>query len=217
MSYYFNNSGHLAVSNAYRAPSGSRTSSFTQGSIQRAPVTDSIRPTSLYVESQHKLTNGHLAQWSGSAAMFKKDGAKIDDFDSTNGHEFALSSVEHCDEHGSKKVAGVVIDHAANPESVQFVHKGVHSQHLISENQHIHRLATSGSVVLAWVLADLHENRLDGIYTEYLNGAEVGLCICRGLGADHFTIERVADSNQVTQLRTDLDTLAEQFAELTGH
>ena len=217
MSYYFNSSGGLAVSNAYRAPM--QTQQFSQGSIQRAPtVKDIIRPQTLYVESNNKLTNGHVAQWSSSsgASMFRKDGSKIESFESANGHEFALSAVEACDEHASTKVAGIILEHAADPTAVTFVHKGVHSEHSITGNQHIHRLATSGSVVLAWVLADQHDNKLTGIYNEYLNGAFIGLCIVRSLGSEHFTIERVGNSNEISQLRSDIDTLTEQFSELTG-
>ena len=214
MSYYYNNVGKLSYSNAYRAP---QNQSISFSSSSQAPVTrDIIRPTSLYVESEHKLENGHIAQWRGEASMFKKDGQKISSFSAQNGHEYALSSVAACDQHASTQVAGIVIDHAANPDSVNFIHKGVHSTHQIQDNQHIHRLATSGSVVLAWVLADKHENSINGLYTELLNGADNGLCIVRSLGVNYFTIDRVGSNTTVNQIRADLDTLTEQFSELTG-
>ena len=214
MSYFYNRSGKLSYSNSYRTP---QQQSISFSSSHSSGVTrDPIRPTTLYVESENKLTNGHVAKWRGEAAMFKKNGDKINTFSAQNGHEFALSSVEENDKHGNTDVAGIILEHAAQPESLNFVHKGVHSTHQIKDNQHIHRLATSGSVVLAWVLADQHENSLDGLYNEYLNGSDNGICIIRSLGTDYFTIERVGSNNSINELRQDLDNLVQSFSELTG-
>ena len=171
---------------------------------------------SLYVESHAKVDNGHLAQWTGSPAMFSSTGQKINTFTAQTGHEFALSQIEACDEVHSKKVAGVVIDHAASPEDNYFLHKGVHDNFNISENQNIHRLATAGSVVLAWVLADNHENSLDGVYTQFLNGVESGLYIVRELGQDHFTMERVGSNSSIDALAQEVSLLTDRFDSLTS-
>ena len=143
MGYYYNSQGKLVFSKAYVAP---RTMTNTTSAQTRSTIkTDPIRPISLYVESNHRVENGHLAQWTGSAAMFSANGQKINSFTAQTGHEFALSQVQACDTVHSKKVAGVVIEHAATPDDDTYVHKGVHSNHDLQDNQHIHRLATSGS------------------------------------------------------------------------
>ena len=162
------------------------------------------------------MENGHLAQWTGSPAMFSTTGQKINNFTAQTGHEWALSQVQPCDEVHSKKVAGVVIEHAATPEDITYTHKGVHSTFSLSDNQHIHRLATSGSVVLAWVLADDHENALDGVYTQYLNGVEDGLYIVRELGDMYFTMERVGSNSSIDAVAQDVDTLTARMDSLTS-
>ena len=60
------------------------------------------------MESNAKMDNGHLAQWTGAPAMFSSTGQKINTFTAESGHEFALSQVQACDEVHSKKVAGIV-------------------------------------------------------------------------------------------------------------
>ena len=74
MSYFYNNLGKLKYSNSYRAP---QQHTISYAGLQVSGVTkDIIRPTSLYLESEHKLTNGHVAKWSGEAKMFTKTGEK---------------------------------------------------------------------------------------------------------------------------------------------
>ena len=214
MGYYYNSQGKLVFSKAYVAP---RTMTNTTSAQTRSTIkTDPIRPMSLYVESNHRVENGHLAQWTGSPAMFSASGQKISSFTAQTGHEFALSQVQACDTVHSKKVAGVVIEHAATPEDDTYVHKGVHSNHDLQDNQHIHRLATSGSVVLAWVLADNHENALDGVYTQYLNGVENGLYIVRELGQDYFTMERVGSNSSIDAVAQNVSILTARLDSLTS-
>ena len=146
MGYYYNSKGKLVFSNAYVAP---RNAVPTVQNTARVK-TDSIRPTSLYVESTHKAENGHLAQWTGSPAMFLANGEKVNSFSAETGHEFALSQVQACDEVHSKKVAGVVIEHAASPEDDTYVHKGVHSNHDLQDNQHIHYTVWPQAALWCW-------------------------------------------------------------------
>ena len=214
MGYYYDKSGKLQFSRSYVSPASTHTTAHTSSS--RPVKTDSIRPVSLYVESNAKVDNGHLAQWTGSPAMFSSNGQKINTFTAQTGHEFALSQVQACDEIHSKKVAGVVIDHAATPENTSYLHKGVHDNFMVTGNQHIHRLATKGSVVLAWVLADDHENALDGVYTQFLNGVESGLFIVRELGEDHFTMERVGSNSSIDALAQNVSLLTDRFNSLTS-
>jgi len=213
MGYYYNKNGNLVFSKSYVAPSRStRTTHTTTPKV----TTDIIRPQSLYVESSEHVENGNLVQWTGQAAMFSSTGQKVNQFTSQNGHEFALSQVEKCDEIHSKKVAGVVIEHAASPEDSSFLHRGVHSHHQVSDNQHIHRLATSGSVVLAWVMIDDHENCLDGVYTQFINGVESGIYCVRELGEEHFSMERIGSNSSIDELAQSVDTLTERFNSLTS-
>ena len=211
MSYFFNNRGSLNFSKSYIAPSAQSFSSATQSKT----TADAIRPQSLYVESQSHVTNGHLVQWTGTAAMFNTLGNNVTSFSAQNGHEFALSQVEPCDTIHSKSVAGIIIDHAAGPGDSSFKHKGDHSVYNCNDNAHIHRLATSGSVVLAWVCVDEHENALDGVYTRYLNGVEDGLYIVRELGDEYFSLERVGSNSSIDELATSVDLLTDRFDALT--
>ncbi len=169
-------------------------------------TTDSIRPVELYVESDSDVEKGHLVQWTGEAAMFTRFGERIDSFNGLQGHEYALGKVESAQESHSKKVSGVVIDTAALPDSTVFLHKGVHSNHNVSNAEHILRVGVSGSVVLAWVL-DAHENKLEGLYDQNMNGTFTQLYVVRELGEDHFSMEPVSVSSA---------SLEDQIAELTA-
>ena len=117
MGYYYNRSGKLVFSQSYVS---ANTHTVRQTSNTSTVKTDSIRPMSLYVESHAKVDNGHLAQWTGSPAMFSSTGQKINTFTAQTGHEFALSQIEACDEVHSKKVAGVVIDHVPLQKIIVF-------------------------------------------------------------------------------------------------
>ena len=174
-------------------------------------TTDNIRPNSLYVECDETIENGHLLFWSGSASMFSKDGTKILNFSGENGYEFALGKVEKLHENNSKRIAGIVLEKAAEPNSTNFLHKGVHSLHAVTDSENIFRIATKGSVVLAWVL-DSHENQLEGLYEKQVNGVFKNRVVIRELGEQYFTIEDVQDQELILQ---ELETLKSRFDELT--
>ena len=174
-------------------------------------TTDAIRPVELYVESDSDVEKGHLVQWTGQAAMFTQFGERIDSFNADEGHEYALGKVESAQDTQSKKIAGVVIDTSALPASTVFLHKGVHSHHNVSNAEHILRVGVSGSVVLAWVL-DAHENKLEGLYDQNVNGTFTKLYVVRELGEDHFSMEPTSVSSasiedQITELTARLDEL----------
>jgi len=139
--------------------------------------------------------------------MFLKSGARVTSFDDSRGHEHALTSVEELTD--KRKLAGVVLEVAADETQNTYVHAGVRTNHNISEHKNILRVATNGCA-LAWVL-DGHENMLDGLYTLYRNGLEIGQSVVRNLGDTHFTIEHLGEVNEDR-----LSALEEKFAELTG-
>ena len=206
MPYTYNN-GALAYTPAYIP----QTSAITRTSTASVK-TDNIRLSELYVESDSNLDKGHLAAWTGEPGMFSNIGERVNDFAGAEGHEFALGKVEDCSELQSKRVAGVILDTAATPDKTSFLHRGVHSTHPIFGNEHILRLATSGSVVLAWVL-QAHENQLEGLYQEFVNGTEERLYVVRELGEDHFSLAPVAD---VTNLEDKVAILEARLDELTA-
>ena len=211
MSYYYSKSGSLSYNHAYSAPHITPIST-SSSNIQFDP----IRPSSLYVHSDHEITNGNLAKWKGTASMYDRNGSQINAYSSQSGHEFAIGRVEENDEIYSQEIAGVVIEKSAEPGDYVFKHKGVHSDHPMNNNtKYIHRLATSGSCVLAWVLLDEHEGELDGVYIEHLNGVAIGKAVVRELGANHFTMERIGNDDFQT-LQTQVDTLQSRLDELTG-
>ena len=177
-------------------------------------TTDNIRPSQLYVESDIELEAGHLSNWTGEAAMFDRSGEKITDFSGEEGHEYALSKIETCDGAHSKKVAGVVLETAAGPDSSAFLHKNVHSYHSVKNNLHIMRLATPGACVLAWVL-DGHENALDGVYQQYINGLEGDKFVVRELGENHFSIERIGADATTADMIESIEELAARMDALT--
>jgi len=172
--------------------------------------TDNIRPVSLYVESPTNVETGHLVSWSGTPASFDSNGQRLSTWTSTNGHAFALSSVEENTVDRHPGVAGVVLERAAEPNATSFLHKGVHDRHPLKDAQHILRVGTKGAVVLAWVI-DGHENTLNGVYVKHINGVAVATAVVHQLG-DHFTItdtEPASNSltSQVAILTARLDSL----------
>ena len=181
-------------------------------SVGSAPRGDSIRPTQLYVESEHNVSAGHIVSWTGDPAMFDKQGNRLNSWTAQSGHEFALSKVEANTLSRHPGVAGVVLETAAEPDAVSFTHKGIHTNHLIKDADHILRVATKGSVVLAWVLDD-HQNALEGVYTKNINGVASGTVVVRELG-DHFTI---TESNPNTvSISDELAALTARFNELVN-
>lgn len=171
---------------------------------------DAIRPTQLYVESEHNVSAGHIVSWTGDPAMFDRSGNRLSTWTAQSGHEFALSKVEANTEPRHPGVAGVVLETAAEPNAVSFVHKGIHTSHAIKDADHILRVATKGSVVLAWVLDD-HQNALEGVYTKFINGVASGTVVVRELG-DHFTITEstpntVSISDEIAVLTARLNAL----------
>ena len=213
MSYYYNSSGALQYSHAYSRPTTTMRSSTSSAQVKADP----IRPMSLYVHSNNEISNGHLARWEGTASMFHANGEQINNFSAQNGHEFALGQIESNDTVHSKEIAGVVIEKAAGPGDYAYKHKAIHSTHPMQNNtKYVHRLATSGAVVLAWVLLDDHENCLNGLYTEYLNGAETGKAVVRELGTDHFTIEKMISNETYEALQAQVDTLTQRIDSLTS-
>lgn len=212
MGYFFNQTGKLVYNPAlvqHHFP-GAVVTPTARATI----TTDNIRPSQLYVESTLPAEPGHLSTWTGEAAMFSSLGDRIENFSGDDGHEYALSKVEACDTNYSKAVAGVVIGVAAFPDDTSFLHRGVHSYHTIKNNEHILRLATPGAVVLAWVL-DAHENSLDGVYTQFINGIEGDLFVIRELGEQHFSIERIGADGTTADMIESIDELTARLDELT--
>jgi len=161
----------------------------------------------MYLHSEQPIEPGHLVQWTGEPYMFLKSGERVTSFDDTRGHEHALTSVEELND--KRKLAGVVLEIAADKDRNTYEHAGVRTNHNISEHKNILRVATKGCV-LAWVI-DAHENMLDGLYTLYRNGLEIGQSVVRNLGDTHFTIEHLSNVNEDR-----LSALETKFAELTG-
>ena len=182
---------------------------------QRAPTgvtADSIRPIELYLESASNVEPGHLVAWTGQAAMFSQTGKRIDTFSGDEGLTHALGAVTENSTNRNTGIAGVVLERAATPNATSFLHKGVHAQHLLKNPQHILRVATKGSVVLAWVL-DIHENALEGVYQKNVNGVPSATAVIRELG-DFFTITETSTSP--TSLADDLAALTARMDSLTN-
>ncbi len=209
MSFYFGSNGNVQYAHGYvhreqrfRLPSAS------------VLKTDGIRQQELYVESAADVEAGHIVLWTGDAAMFLSSGQKLSQFDGDHGHEYAISSVALPDSGSSHltDVAGVVIETAATPTDSTFLHKSVHSRHPIRDNQHILRISRPGSCALAWVITDAHENVLNGVYQQFVNGVPDGTFVIRELGTEYFTIEEINPvlsdvSQQVQDLTDRLDML----------
>jgi hypothetical protein len=200
MGYYYSKSGKLIFTNSFIPRATPTVSAHTK------ITSDQIRIPQLYVECDTVPVPepGHLVCWTGEAAMFNKSGERIESFDAADGYEFALGKVVPCSSVNSEKVAGVVVEVAATPESNSYTHKGIHTRHHIKNNGHILRL--SQGVCLAWVL-DANENTLPGFYTKFVNGVEKDLHVVRELGDGHFTISNV---------ELNLSTLADDVANLTA-
>jgi len=184
MSFFFNDRGNVQYAAGYNAQF---LSSSVVGGTQIQ--TDAIRPPQLYVESSSAPEPGHLVHWTGSPAMFLRDGTKLSEFNPEHGHEYALCSVRTAG--SAEDIAGVVMEVAATPSDNTYKHRGVHSTHPVFGNQHILRISRPGACVLAWVLTDVHQNRLNGLYTQFENGIETGKYVVRELGDEFFTIEEV--------------------------
>ena len=213
MSYHYNTNGNVHYVPAYIQPTNLSMGSFQTTPAAVAIVTDPIRPQQLYVHSTDDVDSGHLVSWTGQPSMFLRDGQKVEEFDDAHGHEYALSSVNETDNWHRTDVAGVVLETAASPSDTQYIQKGVHSSHPIINNNHILRLSTPGSCVLAWVI-DEHENSLEGIFVQYINGNQQGEYVVRELGNKFFTIEPLYQSHATLQL--EVDTLTARLDLLTG-
>ena len=75
-------------------------------------------------------------------------------------------------------------------------------------------MATPGACVLAWVL-DSHENSLDGVYTQYLNGTEGDKFVVRELGENHFSIERIGADATTADMIASIEELTARLDALT--
>ena len=210
MSYSYNSSGKLSFVNSYVPPTMNLPSSISSNINQN--VADPIRPMSLYVHSDTELAHGHVAAWTSQKGMHNSIGASVTNFSADNGHEYAIQEVEH-NSNENDKVAGIIIDTAAQPGQTQYTNKnGIHvTQNVANNTQFIHRMATSGSIVLAWICLDDHENSLNGMYDEYENGILKGKAIVRKIDNEYFSISSIASSDsfssRVTELEARLDAL----------
>ena len=174
--------------------------SIASPDVQQTFTSDNIRPTSVYVESDHDIAPGHVVEWTGTPTNFLRDGTRSTVYTSSNGHEYALSSVQPTTTH-STTVAGIVIDKAAEPGASSYTHKGgVHTSHILpADSKHIYRVGRD--IALAWVL-DSHHGELEGLYTKYVNGVldSTGPYQLRMSGRDRFTIERTTTATAELEL-----------------
>jgi hypothetical protein len=205
MAYSYNRSG-LSYVSAYVQPMNRLPTQSTM-----TQIADPIRPQSLYVHSDSKLDNGHVASWTSQKGMHDKTGASVSNFSAQNGHEYAIHAVQH--NNSDDKVAGIIIDTAAEPGTSYYTNKnGMHINHNVANNtQYIHRMGTSGSVLLAWISLSDHKNALSGMYEEFHNGVSVGKAVVRELGSKYFTIDSLHTSEdlaaKIEQLEDRLDAL----------
>ena len=176
-------------------------------------VADPIRPLSLYVHSDTKIDNGHLASWTSQKGMHNRTGAQVSNFSAENGHEYAIHSVQN---NTDDKVAGVIIETAAEPGEFSYTNKnGIYTTHQVTNNsQFIHRMATSGSIVLAWVSLSEHQNTLSGMYTEYHNGIEKGKAIVRKIDENYFSISSISTSDSLASRVEDLEARLDSLTSL---
>lgn len=151
---------------------------------------DTVRPPSVYVESEHEIENGNVVEWGGGPTNFISTGRKSTWTDE-HGHEQTHSTT----------VAEIMIEKAASPGGTSFTHKGgvFTTQTLPSDSKHIYRV--SKDIALAWVI-DSHSNELEGIYTRYVNGVEDGTEPYQLImsGNEHFTLERTVGASVDLQL-----------------
>ena len=210
MSYSYNSAGKLSFINSYVPPTMNLPSSISSNINQN--IADPIRPMSLYVHSNTELEHGHVAAWTSQKGMHNSIGASVTNFSADNGHEYAIQEVEH-NSNENNKVAGIIISTAAQPGQTQYTNKnGIHvTQNVANNTQFIHRMATSGSIVLAWIDLDGHENSLSGLYNEYLNGVLKGKAVVRKIDSNYFSISSIASldslSSRVSELEGRLDSL----------
>ena len=197
MSFYYKSGRLITTASNWRPQYGGI---FDTPASDINVTSDNIRPVTLYVESQHDIPNGHIAEWTGEPRYFDNRGNRIDAFASSEGHHYALSSVRPSGTH-SKTVAGVVINKAASPDDKTFTHKGaIHSVHSLPDDvAHIYRVGRD--IALAWVI-DSHHGELEGLYKKYVNGVEdqSGLYQLTMTGRDIFTIEPTITAQVETQL-----------------
>ena len=126
MSFYYKSNRLITTASNWRPRYGGI---FDTSSAEATVTSDNIRPVTLYVESEHEIPNGHIAEWTGEPKYFDNLGNRIDAFTSSEGHHYALSSVRPSGTH-SKAIAGVIINKAATSDDKTFTHKGaVHSVH----------------------------------------------------------------------------------------
>ena len=189
MTYYYSNNKLTVSSSNWRANQMHTTShSHTFPRV----TADSIRPPSVYVESEHDISNGHVVEWDGNPTNFLSTGQRKTEWTAADGYEFAHSKVIPAGTH-SNTIAGIVIEKAAEPGKNSFTHKGgaYTTQTLPQDSQHIYRVGRD--IALAWVI-DSHSNELEGIYTRYVNGVEdtTGPFQLTMTGNEHFSIERTA-------------------------
>ena len=196
MAYYFSNGSYRTLTSNWPPSHNQLSLPETRSKL----VSDNIRPSSVYVESSEDIAPGHVVQWTGSANNFMRNGTREVVYSSSNGHEYAMSSVEPATTH-STTVAGVVIEKAAGPTDTSYTHKGgVHTSHTLpADSGHILRVGRG--IALAWVL-DSHHGELEGIYTRYVNGVEdsTGPYQLRMTARDQFTIERTTTATAELQL-----------------
>ena len=203
MPYYHNSLGQLSF-----LPPVRQSSVFLE--TQKEIQSDIIRLPHVYVESTHDLAPGHLVSWTGSPHMFTRNGSKKEEWTSEDGFEFALSRVEPATSN-SIVVAGVIQEKAAEPGQNSFIHKGIHTNHTLPENnQYVYRVARD--VTLAWVFDD-HENELEGVYQRYVNGEldTTGPYQLQMVSTNTFAIDRT----MAASLETELADLRARFDSLT--
>ena len=208
MAYYFNQGRVFTSASNWRPRYGDAITTAPAAGV----VSDHLRPLSLYVESEHEISNGHIVEWTGNPKFFDERGQRIDSFSSDKGFQYALSSVIPTSTH-SQAVAGIVLNKAAAPTDRTFSHVGAaHSVHTLPDDVgHIYRIGRD--IALAWVV-DSHQNELEGLYTKYVNGVEdtsgkYQLTMC---GRDVFKIEPTVTSmidTQVAELTARFNTLVQ--------
>ena len=206
MSYTYDSNGALSFVSAYVRPMNNAFPTVSNNNN----IADPISPLSLYVHSNNKIDNGHLASWTSTPKMHNRNGSQVTNFSAENGHEYAIHAVQN---NTDDKVAGVIIETAAEPGQTTYINKNaIHTSHQVTNNnQYIHRMATSGSIVLAWVSLSDHQNSLSGMYDEYHNGVLQGKAIVRKIDSNYFSISSISTNDslasRVENLEARLDSL----------
>ena len=185
MPYTFDSSGKLRFGvQPYQT-------TFNAMSINNTPlITDNVRVSQFYVESEHELEPGHLVQWTGKPNNIDKDGKRVNEYRDN----FILSDVVPAS-NNSSLIAGVIVEKAAQAGDTRYTHKGVHSTHPLPTNvKNIYRVANN--LALAWVL-DECQGELEGVYKRYVNGVEdtTGPYQLSMTSTDTFVINRTMQAN----------------------